>query len=485
MCAKESRDHGGVARGRRLEGVWGDPGALQCRRGLRPWEHHGIIGPNGAGKTTLFNVITGFLAPDTGSVRLDGVELVGRSATSIVAAGIARTFQAGRLFESLTVFDNVAVAVGRQTGSRLSSALFFRWGVRRSERLVREKVESVLAATGLTAVQRALPSELSNAERRLLGIARILAADAQVLLLDEPLAGLDEVSIVQVTEALRSLRAEGRTIVLIEHNFEIIRSLSDVVVFMADGTLGVHRVGRRDRRPTRPRGVVLWPLTPPLLSISGIEAGYGKVEVLHGVSLEIGVGEVVGLVGHNGAGKTTLLRTISKQLRVTAGTISAAPGRKMPVIALVPQGRSLFADLTVAENLRLAGYVCPRPQRPERLNGVLETFPVLAERLSQIAGSMSGGQQQMLSIGIALMAQPELLLLDEPSLGLAPSVAEQVLGIVSRLRESGISILMVEQSVAAAARVVDRLVVLKSGDLVAQLDPQDVIRDPSALWAYF
>lgn len=221
-----------------------------------------------------------------------------------------------------------------------------------------------------------------------------------------------------------------------------------------------------------------------MLTLNDVKAGYGKVEVLHGVSLSIGAKEIVGLVGHNGAGKTTLLKAISRQLKPSGGSITWE-GSNRPTIGVVPQGRSLFADLTVAENLRLAGYVCDPSIRQERTESVLRTFPILGERLGQIAGSLSGGQQQMLSIGIALMGRPELLLLDEPSLGLAPSVAEQVLELVGGLRDEGMSILMVEQSVAAAARVADRLAVLRSGDLVAELDVAAVLDDPSVLWEFF
>lgn len=197
----------------------------------------GIIGPNGAGKTTLFNVMTGFLRPDAGSVSLDAEELVGLLPSKIVARRVARTFQAGRLFENLSVYENVAAAVGGQAGERLGRALLTRRAVKRNEQRVRERVEEVLDAVGLAGTSHVLPPELSNAERRLLAIARLLAADAQVLLLDEPLAGLDEKSIERVAESLRALREEQRTIVLIEHNFEIIRSLSDLVLFMAEGTV--------------------------------------------------------------------------------------------------------------------------------------------------------------------------------------------------------------------------------------------------------
>lgn len=221
-----------------------------------------------------------------------------------------------------------------------------------------------------------------------------------------------------------------------------------------------------------------------MLELQNVRAGYGKVEVLHGVSMAIGEREIVGLVGHNGAGKTTLVKTISGQLKAFAGLVNWTHGR-VPSIGVVPQGRSLFADLTVAENLRLASYVCDLAVRGERTDAVLETFPILAQRRGQIAGSLSGGQQQMLSIGIALMGRPDLLLLDEPSLGLAPSIAEQVLAIVAELRDGGMSILMVEQSVTAAARVADRLAVLRSGDLVAELDTASILEDPQVLWDFF
>jgi branched-chain amino acid transport system ATP-binding protein len=228
-----------------------------------------------------------------------------------------------------------------------------------------------------------------------------------------------------------------------------------------------------------------------MLSIAGLSAQYGSFRALFDVSLKVATGEAVAVLGPNGAGKTTLMRVISGMLRASAGALSfdgqSLIGLKAPRIvaagiAHVPENRRLFPRLSVEENLRMGAFLpAARPHFAERLAWVFELFPRLKERRAQIAGTMSGGEQQMCAIGRALMSKPRLLLLDEPSAGLAPLVVEQVFDLVRRIRREGFTVLIVEQSVQQALELVDRAYLLEAGHITlsgtaAELMQNDVVR---------
>nr|WP_296522581.1 ABC transporter ATP-binding protein [Rhodoplanes sp.] len=213
-----------------------------------------------------------------------------------------------------------------------------------------------------------------------------------------------------------------------------------------------------------------------VLDVKAISAGYGDMKVLDCVSLTVESGEAVSLVGSNGAGKTTLLRAISGLVPVWSGSIvfdgqdlGALPAHKLPAlgIAHIPQGRGVLTQLTVKDNLLLGGYVpAARERRPETMKMVYDLFPVLREKESQLGGSLSGGQQQMLAIARALMSHPKLLILDEPSLGLAPIMVEAVFEIIKTISGQGVSLLLVEQNLAEALAVSTRAYVLETGRVV-------------------
>ena len=213
------------------------------------------------------------------------------------------------------------------------------------------------------------------------------------------------------------------------------------------------------------------PSETPVLHVEGLTAGYGKRQVLHAVDLSVGAGQVVAVLGHNGAGKTTLLRSVVGLTRITAGTVTVAgAGRRRDGVAMVPSERFVFGELSVAENLRVGGRRLARSDYAERLGAVEELFPVLRERRSQRAGSLSGGQQRMVSLGMALLPDPRLLLLDEPSLGLAPALAQQVLAQVRRVvDERGLAVVVLEQNVAAALTLADRATVLRAGRVIREM----------------
>ena len=230
-----------------------------------------------------------------------------------------------------------------------------------------------------------------------------------------------------------------------------------------------------------------------LLELAGLEVRYGKVAAVSGVDLAVDEGHVVTVLGRNGAGKSSLLRAAAGLVRPTGGTVSfrgrdvtrlPADRRARLGIALVPEGRRVFRNVTVAENLLLGGFGRPAGEREAAIDAVLRLFPVLAERSDALGSELSGGQQQMLALARALVGEPEVLMLDEPSLGLAPLVVDEVYVHLRRLRDSGIGIVLVEQHVDRALAFADHAVVLSLGTVVAEGEASGLRRDPRLVAAY-
>ncbi len=230
-----------------------------------------------------------------------------------------------------------------------------------------------------------------------------------------------------------------------------------------------------------------------MLDLQQLCAGYRKLEILHDVDLHVDEGEIVSLIGANGAGKTTTLRAIAGIIGASSGRIlfegeevqNSRPDRLVKAgLVHVAQDRALFADLEVWENLEMGAYTQPRSTIRGSLDEVFDLFPVLAERRRQRAGTMSGGQQQMLAIGRALMARPRCLTFDEPSVGLAPNLVGQVLEAITAIRDTGVTVLMVEQNAKQALAISDRAYVIESGDIVLEGRGTDLIDDQRVREAY-
>jgi branched-chain amino acid transport system ATP-binding protein len=228
-----------------------------------------------------------------------------------------------------------------------------------------------------------------------------------------------------------------------------------------------------------------------MLELHQISAAYGEVDVIRNVSFTLAAGEILGLMGRNGAGKTTVLRSIMGlvprrrgSLRMAGEEISHYPPHAVPArgIAYVPQGRRLFSELTVAENLRMGLLVNDAPQ--SAAEPVLDLFPILRERLGQAAGTLSGGEQQMLAVARALCARPKVLLLDEPSEGLFPAMTHRILDTVAQLRRSGVAILLVEQQVKSALRICDRILLIENGVIQHEARSSELASDPVPLERY-
>ena len=230
-----------------------------------------------------------------------------------------------------------------------------------------------------------------------------------------------------------------------------------------------------------------------MLEISGIQAGYGSMAVLQGLDLRVEAGEIVALLGSNGVGKTTLNNVISGFIRPTAGSVSfkgeVINGRKPSEIvsmgiAQVPEGRKIFPNLSISENLKLGAFRRARSNIGQNFDRVCTIFPRLKERLGQLAGTLSGGEQQMLAIGRGMMSEPELLILDEPSLGLSPLMVEEMFTLITKINAEGVAVLLVEQNVMQSLAVAKRAYVIEQGRFVMQGEAATLLADPQLRQAY-
>jgi branched-chain amino acid transport system ATP-binding protein len=230
-----------------------------------------------------------------------------------------------------------------------------------------------------------------------------------------------------------------------------------------------------------------------MLYFNQVSTFYGKIQALHDISIEVKQGEIVTLIGANGAGKSTLLMTLCGSPQAASGSIRYlgeeligldTPQIMRKSIAVVPEGRRVFARLTVEENLAMGGFFTAKENYQAQMDKVLHLFPRLKERFAQRAGTMSGGEQQMLAIGRALMSQPKLLLLDEPSLGLAPIIIQQIFAIIEQLRNDGVTVFLVEQNANQALKLADRAYVLENGRIVMQGTGAELLIDPKVRDAY-
>jgi ABC-type branched-subunit amino acid transport system ATPase component len=422
-------------------------------------------------------------------------------ACDIPRAGIARTYQTSQLFDSLSVVDNVTVALrGGKLGLRamLISA---------DDPELRAIADTLLAFVGYEGDANRPAGVLAHVDRRLVEIARALAVRPLVLALDEPAAGLDAADTARIGELLRRLAEFGIAVILVEHDMDLVMSVSSHVVVLDAGSkiaegppmqvaaqpavlaayLGAGEQAERRRR--RPLPVV----DGPVLAAQSVSAGYAASTILRDAEIVIARGELVAVLGANGAGKTTLMRALTGLIRPIGGEVrflgthleqmSAADIAREGLI-LVPEGRQVFPELSVVDNLRLGAYVRSAQHGDAMISRLLQRFPVLRERREQRAGLLSGGEQQMLAIARGLMACPEVLMLDEPSLGLAPRLLETLYDLIAELREEGTTVLLVDQMAPLALSVADRAYVLRSGQIKDVGSASDLARDPELIEAY-
>ncbi|MFV2102166.1 ATP-binding cassette domain-containing protein [Micromonospora sp. LOL_024] len=483
----------------RLEAVTRTYGARQAvdevSLDLHPGTRHAIIGPNGAGKSTLLHLIAGTLRPTSGRIHYAGHDIGRWPAHRRARAGIARTWQHPALARPLTAVQNVLLAA---PGQRLTA-------LRPQSRAV-AAAHTALAQVGLTEHAERTAGQLAYGDQRRLEIAVALAAQPRLLLLDEPSAGLAADEITRLTDLIRALPADI-SVLLVDHNLDFVAAVADTVTVLHHGqhiTTGtpaairehpdVRRVYLGTDAPASPA-----PNSPtttaavagtPVLRVRNLSAGYTGAPVLTDITLDVRAGRVTAVVGRNGAGKTTLINTIAGLHLAGPGTEIVLHGQALTRcdtrrrvragLGMVPQGRRLFAGLTVDEHLALPR---PHPTRSRTVDArqALDLFPALAERRHHRPHQLSGGEQQMLALARALIAAPHVLLLDEPSEGLAPAVVGQLAAIITGLAAAGTAILLAEQNLALACQVAHDIAVLDRARIIRHVTTSDMREYPTDL----
>lgn len=446
---------------------------------VRPGEVLAIIGPNGAGKTTLVNVLSGLVGGGqvAGTVEYQGKQLLSTRATARRRLGIGRTFQHAETFAELTVLENVLCT------HRISNAAH------------RTSARELLGRVGLASVANRYPGELPFGLQKRLDLARAVAEEPTLLILDEPFGGLDAEERALAARQIEAVRARGAAVVIIDHVLDDLFAVSDRAVAFDFGrpigsglpsTVLQDNEVRSSYLGTMSARTELTPLEgdePPAITLAGVSHHYGGVTALTEVDLTVRTGMVLGIVGANGAGKSTLGRILHGSLRPSAGT-RAGEMRA----SVVPEGRGLFKTLTLRENLEVAAYAygIRGARLRTRLDEIAEWLPPrLRERLSVSAAGLSGGEQQILAIARALMADPEVLIVDEPALGLAPALVDEVYAKLGRLAGDGMTVVLLEQLLSRALGACHEIVVLHDGAIAARGTPGDESFAELAEAAYF
>ena len=490
---------------------------------------YGLIGPNGAGKTTLVNVVTGYVPFQSGRAWLGSDELTGLPAHRIASVGVARTFQNIRLFKDLSAQENVVVGMHARrrddTLAQLATLPIFR----RDQKARLEEAHRLMDSVGLTAkdIKGRAAGTLPYGDQRRLEIARALALKPRLLILDEPAAGMNPSEKHGMRELIESLNKEGLTILLIDHDMRLVMGVCTRVAVLnfgkkiADSTpeevstdAGVIKAylgtgGEREVSSApgargvdesvevieagATSGVAAEPANA-ILEVRDLSVSYGAVNAVRGVSLRVGRGEVVALIGANGAGKSTILNTLSGLIRPDSGsavfdgldlTSASASAIVRRGLVQVPEGREILARQTVLENLELATWGRrDRTAVGKDIDAAMKRFPILGERRAMRAATLSGGEQQMLAIARGLLAKPRLLLLDEPSLGLAPQMVDEVFATIDEIHKDGTTILLVEQNALRALAIADRAYVIETGQILLSGSGEDLLHNPAVRRAY-
>ncbi|MBD8893397.1 ATP-binding cassette domain-containing protein [Roseibium litorale] len=461
-------------------------------------EISGVIGPNGAGKSTLIGLIGGALAPSAGEVIYYGEDISKLPAPERARLGIGRTYQLPRPFLDMSVRENLQVAL-------------FSKSPLMSRREAAARTNQVLEQTGLAGAGNIAARNLPLLRRKRLEVARALMLDPKLLLLDEVGAGLVDHEIDELIALIHALNDGTRSILIIEHVIRVVRECCKQLAvlnfgkklaagptqeILNDDNVAAVYLGAAHRTDPAAAGVATLtsarrkakPDRATLLQLSGVSAGYGQARVLDNISMRVGEGEVVAVLGSNGAGKTTLANVIAGSLAPSAGKlefggedVTRLSGDKLfsRGLAHCMEGRRIFPELTVEENLKIALRGDARRQTAQRLEEIYTLFPVLAERRNSMGTALSGGQLQMLAIGRALISKPRLVIFDEISLGLAPVVMDQLYAALANLRDSGLTMLVIEQDVERALELADGAYVLKQGRIVLSGDAASLSRNPS------
>ena len=368
-------------------------------------------------------------------------------------------------------------------------------------------IETLLGFVGYRGASDALAGSLPHVDKRLVEIARALATRPKVLLLDEPAAGLMREDKELLATLLRQIAETGIVVILVEHDMSLVMGISDHVVVLDAGEPLVQDTPEMVRQDSRVLEAYLGaqdfkgrPRIEPwsgekfaTLTALDVEAGYGAAPVLEKVSLIVYPGELVAVLGANGAGKSTLLRTVTGLHRPAEGSVILDDRETLHLeaheiaglgVALVPEGRQVFPELSLRDNILLGAWLRKDPVSEAEIESLMNRFPRIRDRIDSKAGYLSGGEQQMLAVARALVARPRILLLDEPSRGLAPAMIAELFEVLADLRDEGTTILIVDQMANLALAVADRGYVLEGGKIVQGGAAEALKNDPMIEKAY-
>ncbi|MGI9615428.1 MAG: ATP-binding cassette domain-containing protein [Acidimicrobiales bacterium] len=446
----------------------------------------GIVGPNGAGKTTLLNVISGFVKPTEGKVVIDGEDILSMTPYGRARWGIRRSFQTEQVVDDLSVRANIEVMVDSGHDQRLRGAT----------------VDRAIELVGLEASAERQTRHLNAFERRLVELARTVVGTPRLIMLDEPAAGLSEHETQQLGATLETLpEATGAQLMLIDHDVDLIASLCDTTAVLDFGRLitygptkesltnaavkeaylgvgtepsgdGLRGRVQAGRSPAAPESTVVAAGDP--LVVGGLSVARGGRTVVDKVDLRVVPGEVTALLGANGAGKSSLVLGIAGIVKPESGSVllgsvdvaGMAPHTIRSLgVAAVPEGHRILTELSVVDNLQAAGTMLDRTDADAGVEAALDVFPELRERLDQPAGTLSGGQQQMLALAQALVGKPSVLIADELSLGLAPVIVGRLVEAIESIVAGGTGVLLIEQFTAVALQLATNASLMERGSI--------------------